>query len=77
MPKPNLIITTILLAVAMGLALPAYNIYVLQPSLFKALTKDTEQDAIRKAVDRTSSGTSVCSMSIAGPVASAGSSVNQ
>ncbi|HKJ04062.1 MAG TPA: EAL domain-containing protein [Geopsychrobacteraceae bacterium] len=49
MPRPNLIVTTILLAVTMGLMLPAYNIYVLRPALFNALTEDTEKDAIRSA----------------------------
>ena len=49
MPKFNIINITILLAVAMGVLLPAYNIYILQPSLLEALTQDTEQDAIRTA----------------------------
>lgn len=33
----------------MGIMLPAYNIFILQPSMLKALIKTTEQDAIRAA----------------------------
>lgn len=49
MPKLNFFTITICLAIAMGVILPAYNIYILQPSLFDALTQDTEQNAIRTA----------------------------
>ena len=49
MPKPNFIVITLLLVITMGTVLPAYNIYILQPSLFDALTEDTEQEAVRIA----------------------------
>jgi diguanylate cyclase (GGDEF)-like protein len=49
MPRPNLIVIILLLALAMGIVLPAYNICILQPALLDALTEDVEQSAVRAA----------------------------